>query len=174
MQKPHSLGLFILSLALIAQGCATGASFTQNAPMNVDRPGWGQKRIFIQNNQVLNRSQAIQALKSTAASQSAVNSMTTYEAYSELSNFGGFFMFSWGLLTVLDKYVKDQPILIASGSVFLVLAAILDSSASKKAREAIDAYNQSISSAHTPSKPSLPEAPRSELKITPAGLAWVF
>ena len=153
--------LYLIVVLVVLQGCATGANYQKEKPLAVDQSFWDGRR-FIQDNQVVNYSQATSALKANPKSANLMSGAELLDAGTGLFAIGGGVMFGYGLGS-LARSDGGQPVLIAGGVASVLIAVLFSSGANEKHSQSVEIHNSELS------KPK-----GSGFKITPSGFAFNF
>lgn len=151
----------LLFLVLI-QGCS-GVPYQKEKPMSVDQSFWDGRR-FIQDNQVVNYSQATSALKADPKSADLMTTAQLMDIGTGLFGTGGGFMIGYGLGS-LSRDDGGQPILIATGAASILIAVLFSNSANDKYTQSVEIHNNQLPKS---------KAKGAGLLISPTGIAFNF
>lgn len=139
LQQILSKVILLPLMSAITFGCATGAHFKNDKALGVHQSYW-EGRQFLQENQVVNRSEAIAALKANDKTAGYVSSAELLDVGMIVFTGGGSFAFGYGLGT-LAQNDGGQPVLIAIGAAGILIGALFYNASGDKYEQAVKTYN---------------------------------
>lgn len=172
MKKPSTVFRFtsFLCIAALLSSCASAPKFDAKKELHVS-DHWASGRHYIQDNQIVDQASVYSGLKAKPATESLASQAQALDVTSRLVGAGGGFALGYGLAiaVVPDSGKTGAGWWIAGGAVGILLAGILNRSATSKTQEAAGIHNQELRSpSKTPAKQSV------SFRFLPGGLALHF
>lgn len=172
MKKPSTVFRFTSSLCIAAllSSCASAPKFDAKKELHVS-DHWASGRHYIQDNQIVDQASVYAGLKAKPSTEPLASKAQALDVTGRLLGAGGGFAFGYGLAIAIfpESGKTGAGWWIAGGAVGLLIAGILNRSATNKTQEAAGIHNQEL---RAPSKTSTKKSV--SFRLLPGGLALHF